>query len=134
MTQAVLSGIPVTQLRRGEELVDVVVRAVPEERLALEHLPDVSLFSRSGAVVPLSQIATVDATYEEPVLWRRNRNMVLTVRSDLADGVQGPYATQQIWPSLQPVIDRLPPAIASSKAARSRKATSPTKRCSQCFP
>lgn len=109
MTQAVLSGIPVTQLRRGEELVDVVVRAVPEERLALEQLPDVSLFSRSGAVVPLSQIASVDATYEEPVLWRRNRDMVLTVRSDLADGVQGPYATQQIWPSLQPVIDSLPP-------------------------
>jgi multidrug efflux pump subunit AcrB len=109
MTQAVLSGIPVTQLRRGEELVDVVVRAAPEERLALEHLPDISLFSRNGSVVPLSQIATVDATYEEPVLWRRNRDMVLTVRSDLADGVQGPYATQQIWPSLKPVIDSLPP-------------------------
>ena len=109
MTQAVLSGIPVTQLRRGEELVDVVVRAEPEERLALEHLPDISLFSRNGSVVPLSQIATVDATYEEPVLWRRNRDMVLTVRSDLADGVQGPYATQQIWPTLKPVIDSLPP-------------------------
>ena len=109
MTQAVLSGIPVTQVRRGEELVDVVVRAVPEERLALEHLPDISLFSRNGSVVPLSQIATVEATYEEPVLWRRNRDMVLTVRSDLADGVQGPYATQQIWPSLKPVIDSLPP-------------------------
>lgn len=109
MTQAVVSGIPVTQLRRGEELVDVVVRAVPEERLALEQLPDTSLFSRSGAVVPLSQIATVGTTYEEPVLWRRNRDMVLTVRSDLADGVQGPYATQHIWPSLQPVIDSLPP-------------------------
>ncbi len=109
MTQAVLSGIPVTQLRRAEELVDVVVRAVPEERLTLEHLPDISLFSRSGAVVPLSQIATVDTVYEEPVLWRRNRDMVLTVRSDLADGVQGPFATQQIWPSLKPVLDSLPP-------------------------
>ncbi|MDL2338386.1 MAG: efflux RND transporter permease subunit [Pseudomonadota bacterium] len=109
MTQGVLSGVPVTQIRRGEELLDVVVRATPDERLALEHLQDVSLFSRSGAVVPLSQVATLETVYEEPVLWRRNRDMVLTVRSDLADGVQGPYATQQIWPALQSVRDSLPP-------------------------
>lgn len=109
MTQAVLSGIPATQLRRGEELVNVVLRAVPEERLSLEQLPDVSMVSRNGTVVPLSQLASIHTTYEEPVLWRRNRDMMLTVRSDLADGVQGPYATQQIWPSLKPVIDSLPP-------------------------
>lgn len=109
MTQAVLSGIPATQLRRGEELVDVVLRAVPEERLSLEQLPDVSMVSRNGTVVPLSQVASLQTTYEEPVLWRRNRDRVLTVRSDVPDGVQAPYATQQIWPSLQPVIDSLPP-------------------------
>jgi len=33
---------------------------------------------------------------------------VLTVRSDVADGVQAPYASQQIMPTLQPIIDRLP--------------------------
>lgn len=109
MTQAVLTGVPVTQIRRGEELVDVVVRSASDERLALEHLQDISLFSRTGAVVPLSQIATIETVFEEPVLWRRNRDMMLSVRSDLADGVQGPYATQQIWPSLKPIIDRLPP-------------------------
>lgn len=109
MTQAVLSGIPVTQLRRGEQLVDVVLRAAPDERLAAQRLPDVSIYSPSGVVVPLSQVATVDTAYEEPVLWRRNRDGVLTVRSDLVEGVQGPHATQQIWPQLQPVIDSLPP-------------------------
>jgi multidrug efflux pump subunit AcrB len=109
MTQAVLAGVPVTQMRRGEELIDVVVRATPDERLALEHLQDISLFSRTGAVVPLSQVATIETVYEEPVLWRRNRDMMLSVRSDVADGVQGPYATQQIWPSLKPIVDSLPP-------------------------
>jgi len=43
------------------------------------------------------------------VLWRRNRDLALTVRSDVADGIQAPYATQQIWPSLKPVLDALPP-------------------------
>ena len=108
MMQTVLSGAPATQIRRGEDLIDVTVRAVPGERLALEQLGDVSLFTRSGAVVPLSQVATLEPTFEEPVLWRRDRNMALTVRSDVQDGVQGPSATTKIWPSLQPIIDKLP--------------------------
>lgn len=106
--QTLLSGTPVTQIRRGEELIDVVVRADVSERKALENLRDINVFSRTGAVVPLSQIARVEPTYEEPVLWRRNRNMALSVRSDLADGVQAPFATEQIWPTLQTVIDSLP--------------------------
>jgi multidrug efflux pump len=109
MMQTVLSGAPATQIRRGEDLIDVTVRATAQERLALEQLGDVSLFTRSGAVVPLSQVATLVPTFEEPVLWRRNRDMVLTVRSDVRDGVQGPSATTKIWPSLQPIIDTLPP-------------------------
>jgi multidrug efflux pump subunit AcrB len=106
--QTVLAGAPVTQARRGEELIDIVVRADRSERKALDRLGDINLFSRTGAVVPLSQIARVEPTFEEPVLWRWNRNMAITVRSDLADDVQGPYATEKIWPSLQPVLDSLP--------------------------
>ncbi len=109
MMQTVLSGTPVTQIRRGEDLIDVTLRAAPDERLALERLGDVSLFTRSGSVVPLSQIATLTPTFEEPVLWRRNRDMALTVRSEVMDDVQGPTATLKIWPSLQPVIASLPP-------------------------
>ncbi len=109
MTQMLLSGAPVTQIRRGEDLIDVTLRAAPEERLALERLGDIHLFTRSGAVVPLSQVATLVPTFEEPVLWRRNRDMALTVRADVLDGVQGPAATSKIWPSLQPIVASLPP-------------------------
>jgi multidrug efflux pump subunit AcrB len=106
--QTVLSGAPVTQIRLGEEPIDVVVRAEAGERKTLQGLGDINIFSRTGAVVPLSQIARIEPTFEEPVLWRWNRSMAITVRSDLADGVQGPYATEKIWPSLQPVLDSLP--------------------------
>ena len=109
MTQMVLSGAPVTQIRRGEDLIDVTLRGAPEERLALERLGDVNLFTRSGAVVPLSQVATLTLTFEEPVLWRRNRDMALTVRADVMDGVQGPDASSKIWPTLQPIAASLPP-------------------------
>ena len=108
LVQTTLDGAPVTQIRRGEELVDVVVRASPEERKSIGQLGDLQLFTRSGVTVPLSQIARVEPGFEEPVLWRRNRDMALTVRSDVVDGVQGPYATAQIRPSLQPIVDSLP--------------------------
>ncbi|MFY7913710.1 MAG: efflux RND transporter permease subunit, partial [Rubrivivax sp.] len=109
MTQMALSGLPVTQIRRGEELIDVTLRGTATERLNLERLGDVTLFTRSGAVVPLSQIAKLRPTFEEPVLWRRNRELTLTVRADVMDGVQGPAATSKIWPTLQAIVADLPP-------------------------
>ncbi|WP_332776349.1 efflux RND transporter permease subunit [Polaromonas sp.] len=108
LVQTALDGATVTQIRRGEELVDVVVRATPEERKSIGQLGDLQVFTRSGVSVPLSQLARVEPGFEEPVLWRRNRDMALTVRSDVVDGVQGPYATAKIRPSLQPIIDGLP--------------------------
>jgi len=108
LVQTALDGAPVTQIRRGEELIDVVVRATPEERKSIGQIGDLQILSRSGVTVPLSQIARIEPSFEEPVLWRRNRDMALTVRSDLADGVQGPYATEQIRPSLKQIVDSLP--------------------------
>jgi multidrug efflux pump len=109
LVQATLSGATATQIRRGEELVDVVVKAAPEERRSLSQLEDIPLFTPSGAVVPLSQVAHIEPGFEEPVLWRRNRHLALTVRSDLADGVQAPHATSRILASLRPLIQNLPP-------------------------
>ena len=110
LVQTTLDGAPVTEIRRGEgeELVDVVVRATAEEPKSIGQLGDLQVFTRSGVTVPLSQPARVEPAFEEPVLWRRNRDMALTVRSDVVDGVQGPYATAQIRPSLQPIVDSLP--------------------------
>jgi multidrug efflux pump subunit AcrB len=109
MTQLVLSGAPATQIRRGEDLIDVTLRAAADERLALERLGDVHLFTRQGTVVPLSQVATLVPVFEEPVLWRRNRDMALTVRADVQDGIQGPFASGRIWPTLQPIVQGLQP-------------------------
>ncbi|MET3106482.1 multidrug efflux pump [Oxalobacteraceae bacterium GrIS 2.11] len=106
--QVALTGIPVTQITKGEELVEVVLRGTPTERGSLDRIADLQITARDGASVPLSQVAKVEATFEEPVLWRRNRDMALTVRCDVADGVQAPDATTKIWPDLKPIIDSLP--------------------------
>src|SRR4029450_3094340 len=97
-----------SQLREHEDLVDIVARAVPSERLDLDTLKDVNLFTREGTVVPLSQVARVRYELEEPVLWRRNRDMAITVRADVKDGEQGVSATQAILPALKEIEAKLP--------------------------
>jgi len=97
-------------VRDGIEKVDVVARAVPSERLDLGHVGDLTVTSRNGVAVPLTQIAKIEYSHEEPIIWRRNRDMAITVRGDVVDGVQAPDVTNQIWPKLQDIRDHLEPA------------------------
>jgi len=105
-----ISGAQVTTVRDGIEKVGVVARALPSERLDLARVGDLTVTSRNGVAVPLQQIAKIEYSHEEPILWRRNRDMAITVRSDVKDGVQAPDVTSQIWPKLQEIRDRLEPA------------------------
>jgi multidrug efflux pump subunit AcrB len=105
-----ISGAQVTTVRDGIEKVGVIARAVPSERLDLARVGDLTVTSRNGVAVPLQQIAKIEYSHEEPILWRRNRDMAITVRSDVKDGVQAPDVTNQIWPKLQEVRDHLEPA------------------------
>ncbi|WP_316234791.1 efflux RND transporter permease subunit [Bradyrhizobium sp. SZCCHNR1004] len=105
-----ISGLQVTTIRDGIEKVGVIARAVPSERLDLAHVGDLTITSRNGLAVPLQQIAKIEYSHEEPILWRRNRDMAITVRSDVADGVQAPDVTNQIWPKLADIRAHLEPA------------------------
>src|SRR5215207_2712963 len=107
--QTLLSGIPVTTVRDRTERVDVVARAVRAERLDLGRIGDLTVVSRNSVPVPLSQVGRIEYEHEEPILWRRNRDMSITVRADVVDGVQAPDVTNQIWPALKPVRDKLAP-------------------------
>ena len=86
----------------------MVARATPAERLDLDRLPSLTISTRNGVAVPLSQIARIKYQYEEPILWRRNRDLVLTVRGDIVDGVQAPDVSNEVAPKLQPIKDALP--------------------------
>jgi multidrug efflux pump len=108
VTQIFMNGATLSQWRDHEDLVDIVARAVPSERLNLDTLKNINLYTRDGTVVPLAQVARVRDVLEEPVLWRRNRDMAITVRADVKDGEQGVSATQSIVPQLKDIQARLP--------------------------
>ncbi|MGC2776681.1 MAG: efflux RND transporter permease subunit, partial [Bradyrhizobium sp.] len=102
-----ISGVQVTTIRDGIEKVGVIARAAASERLDLAHVGDLTITSKNGVAVPLQQIAKIEYSHEEPILWRRNRDMAITVRADVADGVQAPDVTNQISPKLQDIRNRL---------------------------
>ena len=106
--QTLVSGYTVTQYREGIEHIDVVARAVATERLALNRLPALTIATRNGVAVPLSQIARLNYEYEEPILWRRNRDLVLTTRGDIVDRVQAPDVSKEVAAKLKGIEDALP--------------------------
>lgn len=107
--QILLTGTPVSQFREGRESVDVVARAVSNERMDLDHIEDLSLFTTTGKAIPLSQVAAPVYDQEEPILWRRNRETMLTVRADVRDGWQAPDVSTRINANLKEVRASLPP-------------------------
>ncbi|UHQ19381.1 efflux RND transporter permease subunit [Lysobacter sp. KIS68-7] len=108
LTQTLTNGATLSQLREGEELIDIDARAVPSERLNIEALKSVNLYARDGSTVPLAQVARIVDGLEEPVLWRRNRDMAITVKADVKDGQQGVSVTQAIRPNLKDIEAKLP--------------------------
>ncbi len=106
--QVMLGGISPTTIPKGEDQVEVVVRADRHERQSIESLGQVVLFTRNGGAVPLSQIATITPGYEDPVLWRYDRKSYIGVSADVADGVQAPDASAKIDKQLDKIRSKLP--------------------------
>ncbi|MEW6687814.1 MAG: efflux RND transporter permease subunit, partial [Pseudomonadota bacterium] len=106
---AVVSGVPIGQYRENDRLIDVVLRAPAEERGALAALGELSVPSATGRAVPLAQVARIGEVLEEPILWRRSRELTLTARADIVDGVQAPDVTMAIEPTLAQIRKELPP-------------------------
>jgi multidrug efflux pump len=104
-----VSGATVGTFRERDKLIEVVLRAPEAERTSLGRLADLQIQTSLGRSVPLSQVATVRETMEEPIVWRRSREPNLTVRAELVDGVQAPDVAMAIDPRLDAIRASLPP-------------------------
>ncbi|WP_440807297.1 efflux RND transporter permease subunit [Pseudomonas syringae] len=106
--QFLLTGLPVTAVREDIRTVQVVARSAGNTRLDPAKIMDFNLTGVDGQRVPLSQIGAVDVRMEEQVMRRRDRTPTITVRGDIADGLQPPDVSTAITRQLQPIIDTLP--------------------------
>jgi len=106
-----LSGTSITQMREGDQLIDVVVRAQGDERARLSALSDINIRTSSGKYVPLAQIAKLHYELEDGLINRRNRLPTVIVRADIRDHIQAPVVTAQINPQLDTIRKKLQPGF-----------------------
>jgi multidrug efflux pump subunit AcrB len=106
--QFLLSGVTISQVREDIRTVDVVARSAGETRLDPARIGDFTLTAANGQRVPISQIGKLELRMEDPILLRRDRVPTITVRGDIANGLQPPDVSTAMLKKLQPVIDTLP--------------------------
>ncbi|MDR2240953.1 MAG: efflux RND transporter permease subunit [Zoogloeaceae bacterium] len=106
--QSALSGATLAQFRENDRLIDIVLRAPEDERDVMERVLAVQIPTAAGRAVPVTQAATVREAFEEPLLWRRSRELTLTVRADIVDGVQALDVAQAIDRQLTTLRASLP--------------------------
>ena len=106
----VVTGVPVTQVRDGIYLVDVLTRATDEQRLSLSTLRNLQLPLPNGRTVPLGQVASFHFGQEYPLIWRRDGVPTLTVQADVAPGV----LPESVVGALDPEVAKLEASLPAS--------------------
>lgn len=106
--QFLLTGVPVTQVREDIRTVEVVARSAGSVRLDPARLDELNLTSRTGRIIPLSQIGRVEIRAEDPILRRRDRTPTITVQCDFDEAMQPPEVSMEIEKALAPIITQLP--------------------------
>jgi len=132
--QFFLSGVPLTAVREDIRTVQVVARSAGEARLDPARIADFTLSGADGQRIPLSQVGTVEVRFEEPLLRRRDRMPTITVRGDIADGLQPPDVSGAITAQLHTIIARLPAGYRIDEAGSIEESGKATKAMLPLFP
>lgn len=132
--QFLLSGAPVTAIREDIRSVEVTGRAAGEVRLDPAQLGALTLAGAGGQRIPLSQLGETEVRMEDPLLRRRDRMPTITVRGDIAEGLQPPDVSAAITRELQPVIASLPPGYHIEQAGAIEESGKATQAMLPLFP
>lgn len=132
--QFLLTGIPITSVREDIRTVQVVARSAGDIRLDPAKIGDFTLTGANGQRIPLSQIGKIEVRMEEPVIRRRDRVPTITVRGDIAEGLQPPDVSTAITKQLQSVIKNLPTGYRIVEAGSIEESGKATKAMLPIFP
>nr|WP_180110862.1 MULTISPECIES: efflux RND transporter permease subunit [unclassified Acinetobacter] len=83
-----ISGAVINQYREKRELIEIRMRGDQAERLDVGSLSSLAVPTSNGGSVPLAQIAKIEYSFEEGLIWHRNRLPTITVRADIRSKLQ----------------------------------------------
>lgn len=132
--QFLLTGVTVSQAREDIRTVDVVARSAGGERLDPARIGDYTLTGAHGERIPVSQIGKIEVRMEDPILQRRDRVPTITVRGDIADGLQPPDVSTAMLAKLQPIIKSLPAGYRIDMAGSIEEAAKANAALAPIFP
>jgi multidrug efflux pump subunit AcrB len=132
--QFLLTGVTVTQMREDIRTVDVVARSAGDTRLDPARLAELTLTSRDGAIIPLTQIGRLEVRMETPLQRRRDRMPTVTVRGDIDEAMQPPDVSVQLMQALAPLQAGLPQGYRIEAAADIEEAGKANAALAAVFP
>jgi multidrug efflux pump len=103
-----VSGVPITQVRRGDRVSSVVLRVTDDARRDPSQLGNLTLRTATGAAVTVAQVARISTGFEEPLVKTRNRQPTFAVRADIAPGLQPPDVSTALLADLDALKTSLP--------------------------
>lgn len=108
LTATIYAGAPLTALREDDRLVDVVVRGDIADRSAPTTIDNLQISAANGRTVPLRSIASIEHGIDDPVIWRRDRQAMVTVQADVAPGAKPASVVGQLQASIDAFRAELP--------------------------
>ena len=105
--QRTFGGLPVGVFREGDELIPMVARAPAAERLDVDNIRDVQIWSPvAGGTVPLRQVVSGFTTeWDDGIIARRDRLPTITAQANAIGNVGELF--QRLRPRIEAVV--LPP-------------------------
>ncbi|MCU4520423.1 efflux RND transporter permease subunit [Acinetobacter schindleri] len=103
-----IAGAGLDQFREKRELIEIRLRGEQAERVDVASLSSLAVPTARGNFVPLAQIANIEYSFEEGLIWHRNRLPTITVRADIRSNLQPATVVNQLAPVLESIKTQLP--------------------------
>ena len=103
-----LTGSVIDQYREKTELIEIRLRGDQNERADVASLGSLAVPTSSGQSVPLGQIAKINATFEDGIIWHRDRLPTITVRADVRTDLQPATVVSELQSSIDQLRSQLP--------------------------
>ena len=100
--QTGLSGLELTEYRRGEDIIPVMLRSQAADRQDIAKLEGLSVYVQStGESLPLKQVADLRLIWEPAKILRRDRNKSITVGAQLVGNATAIEGFSKVTPWLE---------------------------------